>query len=34
MAEYDNDYLEWKAWVDQAFCVLTAEHSRYFAAEV
>jgi SAM-dependent methyltransferase len=34
MAEFDNDYLEWKAWVDQAFCVLTAEHSRYFAAEV
>lgn len=21
MAEYDNDYLQWKAWDDQAFCV-------------
>jgi SAM-dependent methyltransferase len=34
MAEYDNDYLQWKAWDDQAFCVLTAEQSRYFEAEL
>jgi 2-polyprenyl-3-methyl-5-hydroxy-6-metoxy-1,4-benzoquinol methylase len=34
MAEYDNDYLQWKDWDDQAFCVLTAEQGRYFEAEL
>lgn len=26
--------MQWKAWESQAFCVLMAEQSRYFAAEV
>jgi hypothetical protein len=26
--------VQWKAWESQAFCVLTAEQSRFFAAEV
>ena len=34
MTDFDNDYVQWKAWESQAFCVLTAEQSRYFAAEV
>ena len=34
MTDFDQDYVQWKAWESQAFCVLTAEQSRYFAAEV
>ena len=34
MTDFDNDYVQWKAWEGQAFCVLTAEQSRYFAAEL
>ena len=34
MTDFDQDYVQWKAWESQAFCVLTAEQSRYFAAEL
>ena len=34
MADFDNEYVQWKALENQAFCVLTAEQSRYFAAEL
>ena len=34
MPDFDNDYLQWKAWDDQAFCVLSAPEARYFDAEL
>ena len=34
MSDFDNDYLQWKAWDDQAFCVLSAPEARYFDAEL
>lgn len=34
MPNFDNDYLQWKAWDDQAFCALSAPQARYFDAEL
>ena len=34
MADFDNNYLQWKAWDDQAFCVLSTPEARYFEAEL
>ena len=34
MPDFDNDYLQWKAWDDQAFCFLSAPEARYFDAEL
>lgn len=34
MTAFEYNYLQWKAWDDQAFCVLSAPETRYFQAEL